>query len=67
MEKDISFSDNQKKTDVAMLISNYSSEQETLPGIEILPNNKSYQLTFIIGHYSSKYVFTLYYMIIALL
>ena len=40
MEKDISFSDNQKKTDVAMLISNYSSEQETLPGIEILPNNR---------------------------
>ena len=39
MEKDIPFRDNQNKTDVAMLISNYSSEEETLPGIEVLPNN----------------------------
>lgn len=36
MEKDIPFRDNQNKTDVAMLISNQSSEQEALPGIEIL-------------------------------
>lgn len=35
-KKDIPFRDNQKKTDVAMLISNQSSEQEALPGIEIL-------------------------------
>lgn len=35
MEKDIPFRDNQNKTDVAMLISNQSSEQEALPGIEI--------------------------------
>lgn len=36
MEKDIPFRDNQNKTDVAMLISNQSSEQEALPGIEVI-------------------------------
>lgn len=40
MEKDTPFSDKQKQTDVAVLTSNQTSEQEALPGVEILPNNR---------------------------